>query len=149
MGKYENSCSSIFFFYLSVHYPWNQWIECIISVVMGRDAERTLIIRNSERFGLLKQNCMGLNRSLPAREFLRFSKRFCIPRVRFSEVGLYLTRYPKLCICDNNTALRLPSDNRKSCNFNGEKLCHAVWILHALNRWLWLSSLIIRTWIRN
>ena len=86
---------------------------------MGRDAERTLSIRNSERFGLLKQNYMGLNRSLRAREFVRFSERFCILRVRFSEVGLYLTRYPKLCICDNNTALRLSSDNRKSCNFNG------------------------------
>ena len=46
-------------------------------------------IRNSERFGLLKQKCLGLNETeFHAREFVRFSERFSIQRVRFSGLGL-------------------------------------------------------------
>ena len=55
------------------------------SVIKGRGAEKAFGFRNSERFSLLKQNCMGFR----AREFVQFSERFGILRDRCSEVGLY------------------------------------------------------------
>ena len=111
----ERGCSSMYRkedkepFYYQAHKGQTRWLstqstvryfEYFNSVFQDAVQKKAFGIRNSERFCLVKQKCVGLNGTqFRVREFVRFSERFGIQRVRFSGVGLYLNKEMEFLVC--------------------------------------------------